>query len=158
MCRQTTVSVHSTVNPAAIEFLYRLKLRGRYPINCTISYLYSYFVIYFFPYLWSCSKLLYNGILPIREHCGGVLVGIIWPNRQVALLPPFLTWSAGQVRVISTPWLTGKAGSVTTLLHVEFRVLHSVSESKHNLVNMWTMPWFSWNILCEAVSDKSIIN
>ena len=66
--------------------------------------------------------------IPISEHCGGVVFGTSWPYRQVALLPPLLTRSAGQVRVISTPCSTGRLESVTTLLHVESRFLQSDSE------------------------------
>ena len=66
--------------------------------------------------------------IPIEEHCGGVVVGTSLPYRQVAMLPPFLVWSVGQVRVIFTPCSTGRVGSVTTLLHVELRVSHSDSE------------------------------
>ena len=44
------------------------------------------------------------------------------------MLLPLLTWSAGQVRVISTPCSTGRVGSVTTLLHVESTISHFDSE------------------------------
>ena len=58
----------------------------------------------------ACNSLIW-------EHCGGVVVGTSVPSQQVALLPPFLTRSATHVRVITTPFSTGKVGSVMTLRH-----------------------------------------
>ena len=52
---------------------------------------------------------------------------LILPSLQVALFL-LLMWSAGQVTIISTPCLTGKAGFVTALLHAVSRVLQSENE------------------------------
>ena len=61
--------------------------------------------------------------VPNNVHCGDVVVGMRWPYRQIALLPPMLICLAWQVRVISAPCWAGKESSVLMLLHVESRVL-----------------------------------
>ena len=59
-------------------------------------------------------------------HLGGPLVGTTCPYRHLAVFPPGLVYSSGQLSVRVVPCATGSAGSVTTLLHVD----SSVSQSK----------------------------
>ena len=75
--------------------------------------------------------------VPNNVHSGDVVVGMRWPYRQIALLPPMLICFAWQVRVISTPCWTVKEGSVLMLLHVESRVLHSDSEIMVHYNDKW---------------------
>ena len=101
-----------------------------------------------------CTQMTCHDTSPRGEHSGAVLVGTTWPYRQVALLPPLLTWCAEHVKVISSPCLMGKAGSVMTLLHVELIILHSDSEILNDQVICWhgqlsavsLLSVFIWNV------------
>ena len=68
--------------------------------------------------------------IPLQS--GDPLVGTTCPYRHVAVFPPRLVYLPGQLSVRVVPCTTGSAGSVTTLLHVESRVVQSTSENNPN--------------------------
>ena len=95
--------------------------------------------IYSHPYFGS----VYADNLPVfttnlpKTHSGGMLVGTILPSWQVAVFPPLLIRLDKQVRLITTARRIGSAGSVTTFLHVDSRVVHSFTES---VCRVWLCP------------------